>query len=349
VYSDGGYTVDSKGDSNLFPYIEIANNGIFSPVPNPDNSTRIVSFTPSDGFVATTSAATTTVDFSLHAFISAADIGNFLTIKIIYRNIDQNTLLNAPCSGLDPVGTCSVYSFDLFRGQATTSGDFYISSTTVLARGNYRVEASLDTATKLGNVNLGAFTFLGATSKVQNHQFIVGSSTFIGNLSQNTFREVDSFFGTLPATSTSALAAQCNPLSAIFGIRECMAFLLIPDAGQLNDAMNNIRVGILQKMPFGYLTRIITLLGSNGTTTLPVISYTFQSDSPLSGDTITFDTGSYMNQAAALVAEAKSNIAGDQKTVWEIFQPLIDLIIYLVLVYAMIHDVSGIKLTHKDN
>lgn len=340
VFSCNGSTPVLTGDNSGGMGFEITGEINTGDTSLSNTNTRIVSFTPVDGFVATTSNATTTVDFNLHAYVNENDIGNFLTVKINYRNIDQNSLLNAPCTSLDIAGTCSSYTFTLFSGTATTSGDFYFASTSVLARGNYRVEASIDTATQLLGLNLGFFTFLGAQSQVQNHQFIVGSSTFIGNISQNLFTEVDSFFGSLPATSTEALAGTCNPLGGVFDIRQCMAFLFIPDANHLKTSMENLRIGVFQKMPFGYLTRVIDLLATSSTTTLPVLSYTFQSDSPLSGDTLSFDTGAYMQQASALSAQMVSNTDG--QTVWEIFALPVKLFIYLVLVFAMMKDITGL-------
>ncbi len=344
VNAFGSGSFDIYGDTtNGIPAVEILDTAGFTPI---NTSTHIVSFTPPDGFVATTTEATTTVDFNIHIYISPNDIGNFLTVKIQYKNIDQNTILNAPCTSIDIAGTCSPYTFDIFKDTATSSGDFYYASTTVLKRGNYRVEASLSTATQLFGLNLGFFTFLGAQNETQDHQFIVGSSTFIGNISQNLYKDLNSFFNTLPATTTEAMAASCNPIGGSFDVRSCFAFLLIPDAGQLSDAMTNLRKGVFQKMPFGYVTRVVDLLATTSTSSLPILSYTFQSDSPLAGDAITFDVSGYMTQAAVISSQMTSNT--DHKTVWQIFETPVKLFIYLVLIFAMMRDVTGLPLiNHK--
>lgn len=306
--------------------------------PGVDTTTHIVDFNPQNGEVVSIGgAATGTVPFDIHAYINEDDIGNFLSIKIVLRNIDQNTLASGTCGPLDFGLICSSYSFDVFRGVATTSGDFYYSSSAVLAKGNYRVEAILDTATTFLGVNLGAFSFLGAISDYRNHQFIVGSSTFIGNLSQNIFQETDSFFGSLPATSTAALAAQCNPISSNFGIRECLAFLFIPDAQALKNTFEQFRDGILVKVPIGYLTRFFTIMSSSTPVTLPTISFTFGTG-PLDGDQWNISPGDMLAEGAALLSSTTDR---DGNNIRDVTEPIVKLVVGLALIFGIVHDLTG--------
>ncbi len=316
-----------------------------SPPYDADHSTHIISFTPSNNELITHVATTTPVTFSLHAYINEDDIGNFLTIKIIYRNIDQNTLLNAPCNVNTQIA-CSIYSFDIFRGLATTSGDFYVSTTTGLADGNYRVEASLDTATQLLGLNLGLFP--GTISDVKNHQFIVGSSTFIGNLSQTVFTETDSFFGTLQATSSSALAQNCSPLSSSFGVRECLAFLLIPDGQQINDLLVNFRDGVLIRAPWGYVTRFIVIISGTATSSLPTFTVNLGvPGSPLASSTLSFDPGDMLVGGAALLDSIQDPYSGN--TMRDIFYPMIQLGVALGVILTIVMDLMGTPhAKHKD-
>jgi len=327
ILDDGADNKKSKG------IIEI-NSG-----PAINTTTRIIDFDPQDGEVINIGgAATGTVPFNLHAYINEDDIGNFLSIKVIFRNVDQNSLANGTCGPLDFGLMCSRYSFDLFRGIATTSGDFLFSSTTIMAKGNYRVEASLDTATTFLGVNLGFFTSLGAISDVKNHQFIVGSSTFIGNLSQTIFSQTDSFFASLPATTTSALAAQCNPLAGNFGIRECMAFLFIPDANALKNTFEQFRDGVLVKAPWGYLTRFVVIISATTTTALPDISYNFGPKGPLANVVWNISPSDMLAGGASLLASTTDH---NGNTIRDVLEPLVKLIVGLALVFGIVTDLTG--------
>lgn len=305
----------------------------------PITTTRIIDFNPqNDEVIDIGGMATGTVDFDIHAYINPEDLGDYLTIKIIFRNIDQNTLASGECGPLDFSLLCSTYTFDIFRGNATTSGDFYYASSTVLRAGNYRVEASLDTATTFLGLNLGFFTFLGSVSDVQNHQFIVGTSTFIGNLSQTIFEQTDSFFGSLPATTTAALAAQCNPLGGNFGIRECLAFLLVPDANQLKNTFEQFRNGVLVKAPWGYVTRFITIISASTTQSLPTISYNFGSVGPLAGVEWDIDPGDMIAGAGTLLDSVED---GNGNNIRDVLEPLVKLIVGMAVVFGIVTDLTG--------
>lgn len=138
--------------------------------------------------------------------------------------------------------------------------------------------------------------------------------------------------------------SMCNPFSGFDAIT-CLQNIVVPDAGYLGLQMGAIKTQMATVPPWGYVTRIIDLMATSSTTTLPMISYTFQSDSPFAGKNITFDVGSYMNTASAFVNnEAVSNIATDHKSVWQIFMPVVNLFLYIVLAFSIFHDFTGIKL-----
>lgn len=305
------------------------------------SNTRIISLNPLDGETIVTSNATTSVDFRLTVYISPDDVGDFFTIKINFRNIDQNTILNGECTNdLDlSLGLCSEFTKTFFSGNATTTGFTGIASSTVLRRGNYRVTASLDTSTSAGGINLGFFGFLGAKSLSLSHQFIVGSSTWIGSQSQNLFSDLDNFFGTLPATTTQANAATCSPLSSSFGVRECIAFLFIPDARQLNSTMQSFRDGFLVRAPWGYVTRFFDILSSSATSSLPMIEYQFDPNGPLAGKTWTIDIGDMVAGASTALNGVTEPI--NHRTLRDVLEPLVYLIVAMAVIFGIITDLLG--------
>ncbi len=94
--------------------------------------------------------------------------------------------------------------------------------------------------------------------------------------------------------------------------------------------------------PIGYVTRFIDILSSDATSSIPAISYTFATSSPMSAmGEIRFDIMDNFAQAGALIAEAKSDRA-EQKDVWDIMMPFVNIFVYVYMFYMMIHALTGI-------
>ena len=292
----------------------------------PDTSTRIISFTPEEG---TTTPSAVPVLFSIHAYINPADLGNVIGVKLLYHNIDQNVLLGDLSSFVDP------NDFFIFEGQATTSGDFYYSTTTLLADGNYRVNAQL-TRTYVFGLLENPFSPI---NQDLNHQFIVASSTFIGHISQSSFSEINSIFASSTATSTSALAGTCNPLGS-FSATSCLAFLFIPDAGQLNDTVSQAKSAIFQRAPWGYFSRFYTILTGSATSSLPTIStHIFEGTDVNSGDglTWTIDPGEMLAGGAGLINTMTSRSG---HTLREALEPILLVVIGMVVIRQIVADLT---------
>lgn len=297
-------------------------------------TTRIVSIDPEDGETIVSTGTTTPVDFALHAYINEGDLSTFAGIKITFENIDQNVLLSE----------LSQYTYHFVdRVQATTSGDFYYATTTELAAGNYRVTGTLERTTAFGVIN--PFSGFLGTIDEESHQFIVGTSTWIGNIQQNMFGDVAGFYGGLGATTSSAMAATCNPLSGSFGMRECVGFLLIPDSNQLQSTFNSFRSGVLTRAPWGYLTRFVTILSDEASTTLPAISMEFDPAGPLAGVTWNVMPGEIIAAGGDFMNEVEDRHGNNLR---DILEPIIKLIVGLALVFQIVHDLTGSHRHHAE-
>jgi len=233
------------------------------------NTTRIVSFTPENG----TTTPTNNVEFNLHAFISPSDVTSLTKIHVQLTNINQNTF----------VGGVLGFGTDLFYGNATTTGDWYFSTTTNLASGNYRVEVRLESY-------LGGFLptggFPGNVKITESHQFVVVAPTFIGNISQNLFDQTSLFFSSSTATTTESLNSTCNFLNPDFSVASCLAYLLIPDANYTKQTVLNFRNTIATHFPLGYINDLFTILATTSTTTIPGLNATLPATLPGGGATI---------------------------------------------------------------
>ena len=292
----------------------------------PNTNTRIVDFAPPEG---TTTPANIPVTFSMHAYINPADIGNIIGVKLELHNIDQNILLGQLTSFFDPN---DIY---LFQGQATTSGDFYFSTSTLLAAGNYRINATL-TRSYVNGFFQNPFSSINQDI---SHQFIVGTSTFIGHISQASFSEVQSIFASSTATSTAALAGTCNPLS--FSATSCLAFLFVPDAGQLSDTIHSAKDAIFARAPWGYFTRFYTILTTSATSSLPTFStHVFQGTGINGSDGLTWsvDPGEMLAGGATLIDGMSDPTTG--ATLRTALEPLIQLTVALVVVRQIFADLT---------
>lgn len=296
--------------------------------PEYSGATRIVDFTPADGAVL---PALTPVTFTLHAYVAEEDIGTFIGVRFTFHNIDQNVFL------LSMLSQSSFYMLNGF--QATTSGDFYFTSDPyALGEGNYRVEAQLE-RTYFGGLVTNVFAPI---SDSQSHQFTVGSSTFIGNLSQTMYTDVQEFLTGKAATSSLTSAADCNPLG--FDTIGCLAYLFSPSSQDVGNTILGLKDYVLVRFPWGYPTRFIAILSDPATTSLPSFTTTLHigpgSETPAT-TTLTFDMDDMLEGGAALAASIEDVTNG--KTAREIGEPMIKLAVALSVVLVIVHDVMGMK------
>jgi len=150
------------------------------------------------------------------------------------------------------------------------------------------------------------------------------------------------------ASSTSALGAQqvtdvhtyCNVLSG-FSAEQCILglFLVSGDQGaQLSSAAQN---AILTKAPIGYATRVVNIVNGTATATLPVISYTFGSSTPLGSlGPWTLDLNTYFAQAVEIGSSTLSDNI-DHKNIWDILDPIVYVVAFGQVFLMMIHDITG--------
>ncbi len=298
------------------------------PICDYDPSTRIIEFLPEE--------ATTTnnpVSFSLDACIDPDDVGTIKGINLTFHNIDQNVLLTGALTNLlSPDDIYLIKDMNV----ATTGLYSFSTSTISLEDGNYRIEACIERGYLFG-IFSNPFSSI---SDCQSHQFIVGTSTFIGNITQRTWGETNDFLEGLTATSSAALAATCNPISGSFGIRECLSFLFIPDSQSLTDTMNDARGGILTRVPWGYLTRFVSILSSPATTTIPSFTASVQigpgDDMTPEVTTITIDPADMLAGGATLLESIRDPI--NNKSPRDIFYTMVQLTVALGVLLTIVAD-----------
>lgn len=292
--------------------------------------TRIIYFSPSQG---ETVASTSPVTFNLQAYVNSDDVGDIKGVRVTLHNIDQNDLL---------FGSFSSWSSNdiVLVDEELEAGNYSTTTSATLEAGNYRLKACLDRSLfGFTNFYLSLYTSVVDDSPdCLNHTFIVGESTFIGSLNQNTFNDLQDFTSGLTATSSEALARTCNPLSADFGIRECMLYLWVPDPEKLSVTFTAMKAGILTRVPWGYLTRFGVILSSTGTSSLPSFTTTVRIGES-ENTTLAFNPTDMLAGASALVDSIADPVYG--KTMRDIFYPFVQVIVALAVLFQIVSDIMG--------
>lgn len=326
-------TVGYIGDSSVTPLTGIAMYFVNATSSSyfPPRSTELIDFTPHDGDILPSAAP---VNFSLHAYVAPEDIGTVIGVRFTLHNIDQNVLL------LNRLSPSDFYILDGF--QATTSGDFYYTSGDyTLGDGNYRIEAQLERS-YLSGWFVNPFSPINDT---QSHQFIVGSSTFLGNLSQNAFSDLQTFFASTSATSTEATSRSCNPLA--WDTQLCLSYLFIPSSADMTNTLLGLKDMVLSRVPWGYATRLYNIFTSTATSSLPAFEVNLHLGAgslPTSTSTLTFDPDDMLSGGAYLAGSITDVTYG--KTAREILEPLVKLGIALMVVFIIVGDL--LKMGHSD-
>lgn len=290
-----------------------------------NTNTRIISFTPTDGQVI---ASGTPTNFQLDYYLNPEDVGTVSSVRITFTNIDQNVIFSS----------FSNNTIEFVNTVATTSGQFTFSSSTLLPSGNYRVNATLERSWIFGYLR-NPFSSINTD---QSHQFIVGSSTFIGNISQNSFTAINNIYSSFSSTSTASLAQSCNVLSG-FDTNRCLAYLFIPSGEQLNSTLSSMRENILVKAPWGYFNRMYVIWQTTATGTLPSMSISIPFGNGQYG-TATADMGDMLVGGVAQLNSVTDPKYG--KTARDILEPFVALLMAIAVIYTILTDLTG---SHKHN
>lgn len=264
------------------PYGTIADFGFYiGTTPPPDvYETQIVSYGPVTGSYATTSTSSV-ITFVVE--INENDIGatleycfsslnNIFTDEIIYGDgcddtyswqfdtVGEHTVSTTTPYALDDVGTYQ-YTAHLMAPCANNWFDDLIDS--LFARSS---------CPRIYTSNTDIVTGVQATLNM-------GGGTVLGNALVNTFDAVDSFMLAANDSSTTSPLAACNSIILGSGsVPDCIYALIVPSPQQIGTVIDNFQSEVMVKAPWGYATRVYTLMsGDVATTTLPDLTMTLPS------------------------------------------------------------------------
>lgn len=278
---------------------------------NEETNTHIVSIvSPLDE-----SATSTSVLFSGYYYAKRSDF-SFSTFDIVPR-------IELLITNLSNNATSSIND-SVYLRQTITSFDqvVYFATTTVL-RNNSRY----------------AWSFKIYGTSATNGQNVYFTSSMPGG---KLFYQ----FTTGVFDSTQGLSfdlSSCNVISG-FDMNDCLYNLLFP-----NNVVYPVLFGLAKEsygraFPIGYVTRFYEILSTTSTLSLPTISYTPGSTSPLfatfNGDPIEFDPfGAIANADSPLNFKSDQAI---QKSFWVIVDEPLRYLLYITLLFLIIKDVTGL-------
>jgi len=142
------------------------------------------------------------------------------------------------------------------------------------------------------------------------------------------------------------IADNCNPISG-FNALGCLTALFLPNQQQLDETVTTMRDYILTKAPIGYVTRLVDIMGSEATTSIPLIEVHLGSSSFLGETTYSVDIQDILEETGEILDGTNTNgglvEASETLTFWEFVSPKIELLMYLALFLMILKDILGMR------
>jgi len=340
ILGDNVYARITDGATNPVGAIDVATGytwwALFDSVSD-TNVTHIIDYNPYDGSVISSSTPQT---INVFGYISDDDIDNNVRVHI---HIDQLSALITSLNQWD------------YEWTEDVSGFFVESTTTTFSEiGDYRIivyiikdvpsfitpiitsETELDSETGIFTVDF----------QTQYNAFIRSQQTITGGI----------------ITSKLDGSENCNGIWSAFNIASTTMCLFAPDDDQVQALIQSYKVALFEKFPVGYLTRFVTILAldatsTGATTTIPSLSYSLPDDYPVSslqGFNFDVDVAGIFLKTGQVMGEAVS--ANDHTTTFEeatkgLFTTMcaLGLFIYIIMdLWGLAHKVEGSGLFGKN-
>jgi len=300
-----------------------------SEVISDETYTRIISVTPYNGETVATS---TTGTLGSTGFIATSTASADIYIQQSFYNKTQAQGAVAP-----------IVVTSTFKHVKGDEGYFDFSDTADMRwNGVYSVTTS---------IKRDRFLWIDDTIYSTTTSFIAGQKTGYDLTLENPI---------LTLTGSASTTAQWMSSCAIswtegFDLGMCVSTLvgaiLVPSNADMTMFIQNAKDQVLTKAPIGYVTRFVSIVGGNATTTLPVLSVTQKAGTPLAG-TYSFDPSYYLSKANHIVRDVlttdTSLVEGEEgQNVWDIIMPYLTKLMYLLLFLKIIIELMDIREEQK--
>jgi hypothetical protein len=288
--------------------------------------------------------ATGTISFLLSGYVLPDDDPNdevFVRLKLSNNGLAAQSAVGPIFAWWSFTGNSPQIfqeTFNFTSSEVTT--DFTLSTSTLIE--------NLGLYTMKSQIIRPLFSFFGFdigenVLAEDTRTFIAASTTRFDDLFIKTQEEIENSFLTFDDDCEHTI----DSFFGTFNFIDLTWCLLVPNPAQMSNIKDSYINTLFEKVPFGYLTQAISIFNASTTTPLPDLSYTFPSDFPaplFAGKDITFKVWDYFYVDGAPVKdEWVSNVAGDEKNVWEIFEPLYTTIVYLFLSFKIITELANLN------
>jgi len=295
-------------------------------------------------------ATSTAVTFSSYIYVNQADIGEdiitsdwYVDLTVRYNGDDQLAVANR---GLTQKTIRIPYDFvATYNSVSTTTMDFDIGGSPP-REGRYTITWQLKRPSTLATISsffgLDAYFNAGVLASDVTH-FVVGGLTPYDEYMTSLEDGISNSFASTTLATLSQRLGTCNPLGGNFSMLDCVVGLFTLDSQSSSTLVEQFRTMIATRAPLGYATRVVDIFtAETATSSLPVISYTFATSSPLGPETIEFDMQEIFTDADSLMrVDLVSEKTGDN--LWEIIMPFVNALLYAILFYKIYKDITGIN------
>jgi hypothetical protein len=300
---------------------------------NPDigeTGTRFISTTPQNG--STTGA--TTFPIGTTFYVAEEDFDDDLVVFITMNSTTGWYCANTAVAfeaitchqsgGADPTiktFTATIPSHSTVLGFSTTT-----SQRVGLADVTYTIK------------NPYFFGLLSSTIISTSTRFTVSTTTAIDDIIINARQGI--------ASTTEAYFDNCNPLSS-WDLRQCLAgmvvYLFTPTKAEIEGMVLSLHNDVLTRFPIGYVTRFMAIVSSSTALMPPPIAYTFGSSSPPALQGLSYSLQPYDH--LGYVEEIRSD-TGSNDNVWDIIQPMVDVMVALSVAWVILNDLLKLGTQH---
>jgi hypothetical protein len=289
--------------------------------------------------VGTTTATSTSIGATV--YVNPSDYKDGMTLNMEFYSPTQAAVGDFVIQAVDqnvPGADSKTISIPLASGLNTLS-----TTTEFMAVGHWLGTYSVDSPTFLSQLWLIGSLFSPSVLAQAKTDFIVVISTGLDNAISKGGAAITTYLTTGTTTNSSGQnidVLDCNP-GIGFSLTACLVSIVIPDATSTSAFITGFQGTFLQRVPFGYVTRFVTILNTTATSSLPGLVVTLPPHFPGAGETFNLTPWNELMSSTTMFSTATSS-SGDGKTFRQIVEPGWDILVLSIFTFFIVHRLLGI-------
>jgi len=277
----------------------------------------------------------TTTDIGAEIYINEDDYEEGMYLSMSFTNQSMSLIGG---SALDAFNSATDRGQEI-KIPLVVGNNSVSTSTTFLSAGKTEGTWTIKNDGFLSGLPFIGFLFSSNNLISTSSYFYVGYATGLDNAVDQGGASVAQYILTGTTTGANTIVNCGDILNG--GITPCLVSLVVPNSVTFSADMTRLRNGFLSVWPLGYITRFIEILTTTSTSSLPVISYTTASSSMFGIIDIDLDPfGSLSSSDSPMLFESDGT---NPKTIWEIMEYPTYVVVGLMLLFMIIHDLTGVS------